>query len=874
MSQFPAQIAFTQGAQGARRNAPVDIPVGTGIPAIQPANVQAPGIPNVAILPTPVPDFSAARDLEQALRATNALGRTLVDVGNAVNIQRQIDERQSVYQARLAADKAQSRILLDFQEGKLNPTIDATDDMEAFVSQHSETFVDPARQQPRQPGEPMTMSEAEYAQRVSSLARQVYVKRRGETQKLAFQDDVRGVHAELVDPTTIGPPRDADTLWNEFSTRYPWLDRATFMEATYGKAGEALAKAGDADGFSMVESLVTDPQERTIYVDPLRETLRSSMRSRMAGQMQGSTVALKEAQESNAPIFERHAKLRDRLETMVEDPAMRESTMIDFFAGEVSRSASLEDMNAAEAMAKMTLTPEGLQDYQRRKGALMGPVLTKQLKALATMGDPSFPQLVEDAGGAIDPDDLATAQQTFVRNVQANRKSMLVTEYMKTRDAGPLVQMLDESLSRWDPAKPAWQQVISEGESGLKGAIDGEEYLDLMDAMDKVDADRRSQDMVSDVIERRVILQPGDPKWADVMSRTGAVQNGKIVDPAAAASVVAATKTVPSAMLDALYADLRGTEQDKARAIELLAGLAPMLADPAAASQINGMNLRESDAGTNAATIQAINSVLPMLATMERGQDGRLARQDAQAATQAFQASLERWQDAQAPAFDAKRFEDLLRASKIDKVLGITTVDGQTNTVTINSFRNALKTSAADRLAREGLSAEAAVELADVVSADVLRQSMPAIGNSGMSKEVIEQRVKDAIAVTTATYHLPKMGGRGFPNPTSREIAPNAEWDEAAVTTRLGELGIKPENVTHVQPAIGEGNSWWILVQDGQGRGRRNAPSSRFVQVDFDVAQAEQPLTLERRIEMARERRSKSAPRPWYAPVPPIITGP
>ena len=584
------------------------------------------------------------------------------------------------------------------------------------------------------------------------------------------------------------------------------------------------------------------------------------MRSRIASQIQGADVALKEAAESRAPFVSRYSQLRDRLETMVEDPAMRESTMIDFFAGEVGRSASLEDMNAAEAMAKMTLTPEGLQDYQRRKGALMAPVLTKQLKALAMNGDPRFPQEVIDAGNAIDPDDLAQFQQTYVRAKREDRRSRLVNEYMKTRDAGPLIQMLDESLDRWDPDKPAWQQIDN--------AIDGEEYLDLMDAMGKVDADYRSQDMASDVVNGIVKLQPSDPKWVDVLSRTGAVLNGRIVDPAAAALVVDKTRTVPAAMLDALYADLRGTGPEKTKAIELLAGLAPTLVNPAAAALINGMNFRESDAGTNAATIQAINSVLPMLAEMERGQDGRLAKQDAQAAAEAFQASLESWQGARAPAFDDRRLEDVLRVSKVSKVGNVTNItDPQTGLVTVNSFRNAMKTEAARLLFKGGLSTEAAVEVADIVTTDVFRQIVPAVGNVGMSNEVILQKLTAAVEMRMASLHLPKLGGRGFQNPISRQIAPNAEWDEAAVTARLGELGIKPEQVTQVFPVLmSPGNEWNLLVRN-EKKGTVN-----FIKIDLGVSQEAEPLTMEQRIQRARERRTSS--RPWYKPAPPMIVGP
>jgi len=813
--------------------------------------LQAPGLPGVAAMPAVVPDMSAARDLEQALLATKALGNTLIDVGNAFNIQRQIDERQSVYNARLEADKAQGQMLLDFQGGKMNDTIDATVDMDAFISSYADRYLDPARTEQPQAGDRLTAAEAEYRERIGRTARELYVTRQAQRQKEQFHDDIRGVHAGLVDPTTVGPNPDVATLWDEFSTRYPWLDRSTFMEASYGKAMEALAKAGDEQGFQNVSALVTDPQDRTIYVGPLEKTMRDAVQARMSRQLEAAAVAVKTATESSDPFVSRYSQLRDRLETLVDDGGAREEAMVDFFAKEISQTRSMGDLEATDAMAKMALSPDAYDSYLSRKAALRAPVMTKMLKASASVPGSNFVELATNADGIIDPDDLESAKDAWVRTTKQNRRSKMVTEYANTGEREAFEQILDESLKRYDVNQPAWKQI--------GGAIDGQEWLDLRAELDKVDASKKAETVAEDVLARRVILAPGAPAWDDVMARTRAVRGGKIVDPMSAANVVAQTQTVPAKMLDAMFADLRGTKDDKVRGLRFLAGIAPLLDNPDSAAQINGFSLSSTDSSTNAASILAIQSMMPALATLQRGPDGSISDQDINAVAQTFEASLERWQDAQPPLYDAKRFEDQLRGANVSKVMGIVATDPQTNTVTVMSFRNALKTAAADSFAGQGLDVSAAAELGDIASARVLRDIVPAIGNAGLSRDVIEQKVKAEIEVLKSEYHLPTIAGRGFPAPVDRMVAPNATWDEAAVTAKLQEQGVTAESVTHVIPAMGEGNTWWALVTESKvdKRTRKAVSTKRFVQIDLPLPQeaaSEASLPIEERIKRAQER--------------------
>lgn len=851
MSQFPAQIAFAPNTPGARRNNPVDLPTGTGIPAIQPSSISAPGLPGVAVPPAPVPDLSAARDLEQALRATQALGNTLVDVGNALNIQRQVDDRKSVYDARLRFEKDSLRFEDDYANGKFNQQIDATDDAQAFIESWAGRYVDPSRSAPAQDGEQLTAGESEYRERMGKLAGTAWVRRRAERKKLDLANDLRAVHVGLVDPTAIGPQPDANALWAEFGQRYPGLDRATFMEASFGKAMEALARAGDEDGFRRVSDLVIDQEDRTIFVGPLEKTMRDAVQARISRQLEAAATAVKFATESTEPFVGRYAQLRDRLQTLVDDDGAREDAMVDFFSKEISQTRSIGDLEATEAMARMTLSPEAFSSYLSRKAALQAPVMTKMVKAAASVPGSNFVELATDAEGMIDPDDLEAAKDAWVRTTKQNRRNLMVTEYARTGEREKIEKLLDDSLASFDMAKPAWLQVGD--------AIDGDEWLDLRAELDKVDSAKKAESVTEDVLARRVILAPGAPAWDDVMARTSAVRGGKIVDPLAAANVVAQTQTVPSKLLDALFADLRGTKADKERGLRFLAGIAPLLDNPDSAAQINGFSLSQTDSSTNAASILAIQSMMPMLAQIDRGPDGSISDEAIAPVAQTFEAALERWQDAQPPLYDPKRFEDQLRGANVSKVMGVVATDSQTNTVTVASFRNALKTAAADAMSKQGVDVSAAAELGDIASARVLRDIVPAIGNAGLSREVIEQRVRGEIEALKAEYHLPTLGGRGFPAPVDRAVAPNATWDEPTIVGRLAEQGIKPESVTHVLPAMGEGNTWWLLVSEDKvdRRTKKTVTSKRFVQVDIPLPQQEVPestLPIEERIRRARER--------------------
>ena len=864
MSQFPAQIAFTPATQGARRNLPVDVPAGTGIPAIQPATGGAPGLPGVAALPAPVPDLSAARDLEQALRATQALGNTLVDVGNALNIQRQIDDRKSVYDARLRFEKDSLKFEEEYAAGKYNGQIDATDDAQAFVDNWSTRYVDPSRTSPVAEGEQLTAGEAEYRERMGKLAGTAWVRRRAERQKIELTNDLRAVHVGLVDPTSVGPRQGADDLWQDFSRRYPGLDRATFMEASYGKALEALAKAGDEDGFNQVAAMVPQGDDSVLIVDPLRETLRGAVRNRVAEQLSAAATALKEAKESSAPFLSRYSQLRDRLDSLVDDDGARQETLVDFFSDEIKGARSRGDMEAADKMATMTLGPDALQDFRSRKAAMQVPMLTKEIKALASdptprqPGEPTFAELVAEYGDMIDPDDLEAAKDSWVRNFKAYRRSLAVTEYMKTGDRGKIVSLMDAALDAWNPEAPAWSQI--------EGAMDGEEWLDIDAKLNEVDKKQADSNMVADVLSGRTrITSPTDPKFDVVLNQTGAIRNGKIGDPAVAAELVVRLQTVPARMLDAMYGDLRGTKEDKERALRFMSGIAPVLYDSESASQINGWKMSDADSAANQASVRAIESILPTLATLNRDATGAVSDQDISVVAQSFEAALERWQDAQVPAYDAKRFEDQLRGANVSTILGISTTDPQTNTVTVNSTRNAIKTAIANDLSKDGLDPTAAAELADIASVNVMRDSVPAIGNVGLSRSVMEDRVRAESAAVRERFHLPRIAGRGFPAPVERTVAPNANWDEAWAGQALEQMGIKPESVTHVMPAMGEGNSWWLLLNDAKvdPRTKKTVTGRKFVRIDGPMPQRAVPetsLTIDERVRRARERATRRSP--------------
>lgn len=865
MSQFEAQLAMAPLVQGARRNLPVDIPSGTGIPAIQPANIGAPGVPGVAVLPAPVPDMSAARDLEQALRATQALGSTLIQTGNALNVQRQIDQR-SRYQSREASDKAISKILLDAQGGKLNALIDQSD-LDGFVELYANAYSNPDRSEPRKPGEPLTVDEADFRERVSKVTSQLYIARKTERQKLDFANDAKAVHTGLVDPTEAWPNRPAVEVEAEFTQRYPWMDHDTFMEAVYGKALEAVAKNGDRDGFNAVASLIERADDRTIYVDSLRRTLDSAATMRINGELGAASSALKKAQGSTAPIASRYAELRDTLENSVSDPGARESTQVDFLAGEIKANRSVGELNALDEIATRSLGPDGLAEYQRRKNASMKQVLEDHLQATAATGSPEFRQVIADAEGMVAPDVLEKARSAYVKSVQEQRKSALSTEYLKTQDRDSLETLLASSFDRYDPSKSQAEQI--------DGAIDGEEYLSLLDELDKVDKRIGDARMVGQIMSRQMAVEsPRDERLQKVLDQTGAVANGHLGDVTAAASVVVNTQVVPEKLLNATYRDLAGSRADKERAIKFLAAVAPVLNDREAARNIIGWSMNAEDPSASPSVVRAAQAMIPMLSTLQRAEDsGLISDADAARAVEAFETDLERNQDAAPPMMDKLEFENLLVVNDISSIGGLSTLDPSSGKPTVAGVQNAVMQSAAAGLKKAGLGNNDAVALGQIAASRVIESMVPAYGNAGMSREAVETRVKGEVAALLEEYHTPKIDGVGV-GASDKAFAPMARWDEAAFKAKAAELKVDTKAITQAWPVTGEGNSWCCIVTDRkQTRGGKIVEQTRFVTIDLPQQQAPAPMTqadmdklIRDRVDAARKRAENQKPPANYGP--------
>lgn len=861
MSQFEAQLAMAPLVQGARRNLPVDIPSGTGIPAIQPANIGAPGVPGVAVLPAPVPDMSAARDLEQALRATQALGTTLVQTGNALNIQRQIDQR-SRYQSRDASDKTISKLLLDAQGGKLNAVMDQSD-MDTFVGLYANGYSNPDRSEPARPGEDLTVDEADYRERVGKVATQLYIARRSERQKLDFANDAKAVHTGLVDPTESWPNRPAVEVEAEFTQRYPWLDHDTFMEAVYGKALEALAKNGDRDGFGAVAALIERDDDRTIYVESLRRTLDSAATMRINGELGAASSALKKAQESTAPIAARYAELRDTLGASVSDPGARESTEVDFLAGEIRAGRSVGELNAIDEIARRNLGPEGLAEYQRRKDASRSQVIEDHLQAAAASASPEFSEILKDARGMVAPDVMARAEAAYIKSTRERRRSAIVTEYLRTGDRDSLEQMMAASFDQFDPAKSITDQVGD--------AIDGEEYLDLLSALDEVDKKTGDRRMVGSIMSRQTVVEsPRDERLSKVLYQTGAVANGHVGDVTAATAVVLNTQVVPEKLLNAVYRDLAGSRADKERAIKFLASVAPVLNDREAARNIIGWSMNVEDPSASPAIVRAAQSMIPMLATLQRSDEsGVISDADAARAVEAFETELERKQDSTPPVMNKTQFENLLIANDISSIGGMSTVDPSSGLPTVAGVERAVMQTAAAQLSKRGIGKQTAVELGQIAAARVVESIVPAYGNAGMSRAAIETRVNGEVAALLEEYHVPSIDGAGL-GASDKSFAPFAKWDEAAFKAKALEQGIDTKSITNAWPVVGEGNSWCCIVKERkQGRGGKIVEQSRFVTIDLPQLREAAPMTadeqrkfIEERVQAARLRSKEPNPSP------------
>jgi len=894
MSQFPAQIAISPQGQAARRNLPVDLPVGTGVSVVQPAAGAAPDIPGVAALPAPVPDFSAARDLEQALRATNALGSTLIQTGNALNIQNQIDSRRSIYQARAAADKTISQQTLDFQAGKMNNAIDATDDMDGFAAYGADGWLDPSRQGPRAPEEPMTEAERVYADLVVDARRKMYIGRRSKLQEEMFADDVRGVYHEMLDENFVGPMQNADERWAEFSARYPWLNRGQMMNAVYVASLKSAAEAGDRETFERISSGITSDQERTLYVDDIRPTLDAASAAKTRRSIEFLSTAMKEFKETSAPAVQKMTRLEERFEEFGIPEGMREPARIEVLLEEMKLAGSRERLSAIDMIARSSLSEEGQRAYESGKAAQMRPVITEWMKGLAANGSPEYLREREESGSMVAADDLATMDATFDRRFNERRAEAVVLAYQRqdnrvemVREMLPLlatgwasvgdvsrvlreyeppktraeiVKELDDALNRYDPSKPDLLQVET--------SIRPSQYSDIIAKLDRVDAMRADQTLATDVMSGRLrIGDANDSRWAKVLEATGVMSGSRIRDPAALAGIVDLNRSFPAPAMKAMYSGLQApTAEERMAALELLFAVAPLIDDQDAASRISGMPMEVARSIASEATLQAVEAMVPMLAKMERGPDNRMSPSQRQAVLERWETALSQTAGSTRPDVDEQRLTDLAIANRIMQFQGYDAYDRTTNLPSGKQLLAAVKNAAVEKFQESGFPQEAAIDLADRATATFARRVRPAIGNMGFSLESLNEQFDAIMAETPNDFHVATVGGRAFRSMTERVMAPQAQWDEARFAQAIERAGFRMEDVADVSAKFGEGNAWFVTRRDPE-TGTFLAPviiDLGTMPVAPDDGQ-EQPANIDDRIEASLDagRRKKRGSAHW-----------
>lgn len=869
MSQLPSQAATASLAQGARRNVPVAF-AGTELPDVQPSNIGAPGVPGIAALPAPVPDMSAARDLEQALRATQALGGTLIQTGNALNIQKQIEARGKAMsdadaERKRRADEAADvdasalRAIMDsaklkqrINDGSLDAVVASTD-MDTFVASQLAGY------EARTPA-----GNDYYRKAMSNYASDGYVAVRSGMQKKQLATDINGLHARMLMSDPAGPQLPADEEYALLAQRHPYVDRNTFYES-WSKGLEAIARAGERDRFDALASTVSDPSMRSLFVDPLRPVLANAVSAMDADRMRSAEMAQKQALESAAPFGTRLSGYRDALAASGIDQETSAWQMSEFLVESMKRASSLEELHAID-VASDGLPESAKANYDSKKNALRKPMSKSYLDAASRDPAMDYGAIRADVEGLVDPDDIAIADERYVQHVVSRRKTAVVTEYLKNNDRVEIEGMLRDAFAKYDPSKPAWQQVQS--------AIDGDELTSLYSVLESIDKENADRVFVQDVINGSVrIPTPKDGNWAKVLAGSGAVRNGRIGDVGAATAVVLRTQMVPQDLLQAMYSDLSGSKDDKVRALRFLGMVAPVINDPQQAKDIVGGDMNTTDPAANPAIVRAAQSVIPMLATLQRADpSGLISDADSARVLEAFESAKERFQEATPPTFNRTSFENLLVANDISRIGKFSTVDGATNLPTATGVERAIMQESASRLAKRGIGNDAAVELGQIVAARVIREMVPAFGNAGMSKDAIERRIDGEAGAIIEEYHTPTYGGRGIGMPTDKSFAPFAKWDEAAFKARAEGMGLSPDSVVNAWPVTGEGNSWCCLVRDRkQDRKGKVVEQDKFVIVDLPMQEQPVQMTpedvvrkIDERVEAARQRAAN--PKPSRAP--------
>lgn len=834
MSQFPAQIAFTPAAQGARRNLPVDVPTGTGIPAIQPAAGGAPGLPGVAALPAPVPDLSAARDLEQALRATQALGNTLVDVGNALNIQRQIDDRKSVYDARLRFEKDSLKFEEEYAAGKYNGQIDATDDAQAFVDNWSTRYVDPSRTAPVAEGEQLTAGEAEYRERMGKLAGTAWVRRRAERQKELLKEYARGEIVGLVDPIDQGSKYDVESGFRAAQERFPYLNRLDYVSAVPVAAMEAMANSGDIAGVERIAASFTDDRERNAYVAPIIRSARVN-----AARIANERMNYIELETSK--ILTRGGNVADRVNDVIDlvhsiepDEESAGVFTVKTLAEMAKNAGSVEQLRSIDAAVEGaviagTVSGTTMESWKSAKSAFASKITKNVLTNLAADPESDFGAQARDAldSGLVSMDDVADLAESHIRR----RNNALEVAAIATANLGKyddVVKGLTDAVAMYDRNRPEWDQP--------DGAISMRSAQQIIEAVEKSMENDDDSSRFEAVVAGVATAKPDDSKWRKWLDGNG-LASGTVIDGNRLGMIMEQSKVIPHAAVDAILSGLRrttpdATDPERARMRESIVAVmrvAPYLTGPSMMAQFTAFELKNTDPVANAPVIKALRETLPVMASMPRQADGGYSQEQVDAVMGVMESNIKRYANTTVVDFNAREIQNRLNASTLGRASEIKatiahpewfTLDktGKSSIrvspgqpMTLDAIFVATQEAMSLALQNDGVGASTASALAEIAATEVINDTVNVIGDNAFDAENYANRVNERINSIRSDYVYATVDGKTFGYVERNDGT--KRWDEK-IEAELKSSIPAGASVTAVFPyPLSDGNFWGVVFE-------------------------------------------------------------
>jgi hypothetical protein len=805
MSQFEASAALAPQAGGFRRSAPVQInPQQRVIPV---AELTAPPVGAISPFVAPTLDTKAAQDLEQAMQVVSQVGTAFSQFGQLARMDAAMTERADVYDTQMAAAKRVAELQQRFQKGELNQLIDGTPNVMDFAETAAGGY------NARTPA-----GNAVWQRAVQGAATELYLRRSAESQKQALDGHLRSVVAGfLLDNVPDALRATPDQMYEDTRTLFPWVDRTTVMQATYGLALQQAAEIGDKPLFDRIAGDIQDPTERLLLADVRRPDLRRKIAANESARMTLVAQQAKQLTTSTAPLPERFLEWNDVLEQNIDNPALRDGMSRDFLNEQLDKAKDPEQYDAIVAMSE-TLTPESQASVRATATAKIIPLLTNAMQGAAKNGDETFFRLRDRLVGAGAPaDTIATSEQAFIKAQEDN----VLRQVANTYALSPTAETRDTIATRL--SEVAYDPNLSAIENAQRKAVS----VDLLQRVDaeftKIDKMGETRRLVDDVMNRNVILTPSDPQWKDVLRQTGAVQQSTI-NPAAAATLVLQTQTMPAGLLDTLYGSLNGRPDQRDAALDFIARLAPMYQDDAMA-QVIGFNIRETDTAGNAPVIMAVRDVLSdrSVAGLPRDQDGNLTAEAMPALRSMFASAVDRNQDAQLPTLPSAEIINSFIVNNVGEIAGpvagtrLRVLGGNQPIPTLSVISSAVTQIAAGQFDRLGVQGSAQNDLSMEVTQRVMSQWNPVSGSWRADGREIGSQIAAESKRVYENHVFPKIGDRTFAAYERGPDYPTMQWDQPLADAWLKTNNIPTDRVESVVPVLySNDNSYHVFIRTGE----------------------------------------------------------